>query len=328
MPADTGVEGEVDMSKVQMEQNLAQQSIRSETARKSRSKGFGSGLIHQIVFVGPAFVFFTAIILVPFILGMYYSFTDWNGVTSKMTWTGLDNFITIFTGDKAFWLSFWFTARFSVCSVLLTNLLGFALAFLLTRALKTRNLLRTIFFMPNVIGGLLLGFIWQFIFIKGFASIGSATGIGFFELPWLGDEITAFWGILIVSVWQGAGYLMVIYISALVNIPSELLEAAKIDGATTWQTLRTIIMPLVMPAVTVCLFLAISWAFKSFDLNVSLTKGGPFRSTESVALNIYAEAFQNNRYGLGTAKAFLFFLMVALITTVQVYLTKKREVEA
>ncbi|RAU94326.1 carbohydrate ABC transporter permease [Paenibacillus sp. YN15] len=281
----------------------------------------------QLVFVGPAFVFFSAIVLLPFFLGMYYSFTDWNGVNSDMAWVGLENFRQIFTGDRAFWEAFSFTARFSVCSVVLMNLLAFALAFLLTRPLKTRNILRTIFFLPNVIGGLLLGFIWQFIFIKGFASIGAATGIGFFELPWLGDERTAFWGILIVSIWQGAGYLMIIYIAALVNIPAELLEAARIDGATVWDTLKNIILPLVMPAVTVCLFLAISWAFKMFDLNMSLTKGGPFRSTESVALNIYAEAFQNNRYGLGTAKALLFFLAVAAITGLQVFLTKRKEVE-
>ncbi|WP_438446654.1 carbohydrate ABC transporter permease [Gorillibacterium sp. sgz5001074] len=285
-------------------------------------------MIQQTVFVGPAFLFFTIIVLVPFVLGMYYSFTDWNGVRNTAGWVGFDNFRAIFTSDRNFWLAFWFTARFSVASVVLVNLLGFVLAFLLTRPLKSRNVLRTVFFLPNVIGGLLLGFIWQFIFIKGFASLGEATGLGFFQLPWLGTESTAFWGILIVSVWQGAGYLMVIYIAALVNIPSELLEAAKIDGATLGQTLRSVILPLIMPAVTVCLFLAISWAFKMFDLNVSLTKGGPFRSTESVALNIYAEAFQNNRYGLGTAKALLFFLTVAIITSIQVYLTKKREVEA
>lgn len=291
------------------------------SARKRRDWGV------QLVFIGPAVVFFTAIVLIPFFLGMVYSFTDWNGVKSGMSWVGLDNFRQIFTKDPAFWDAFSFTARFSLCSVVLMNLLAFGLAFLLTRPLKTRNILRTIFFLPNVIGGLLLGFIWQFIFIKGFASIGAATGIGFFELPWLGDERTAFWGILIVSIWQGAGYLMIIYIAALVNIPAELQEAARIDGATTWDTLKSIVLPLVMPAVTVCLFLAISWAFKMFDLNMSLTKGGPFRSTESVALNIYAEAFQNNRYGLGTAKALLFFLVVAAITGLQVFLTKRREVE-
>lgn len=287
-----------------------------------------SGMLQQFVFVGPAVICFGVIVLIPFLLGMYYSFTDWNGVTGKVSWVGLANFTALFTQDKDFWLSFWFTARFSLVSVVIVNLVGFMLAFLLTRPLKSRNLLRTVFFLPNVIGGLLLGFIWQFIFVKGFASIGEMTGIAFFQLPWLGTPETGFWGLLIVSVWQGAGYLMIIYIASLVNIPSELIEAARIDGANTWQVLRHIMVPLVMPAVTVCLFLAISWAFKMFDLNVSLTKGGPFRSTESVALNIYQEAFQNNRYGLGTAKALLFFLAVAIITSLQVTFTKKREVEA
>lgn len=298
-----------------------------QAAAQKRTGGWGEWGV-QLVFVGPALLFFTVIVLIPFFLGMVYSFTDWSGVNSTMSWVGLDNFRQIFTKDMAFWRAFSFTARFSVCSVVLTNVVAFGLALLLTRPLKTRNILRTVFFLPNVIGGLLLGFIWQFIFIRGFASIGAATGIGFFELPWLGDERTAFWGILIVSVWQGAGYLMIIYIAGLVNIPSELMEAARIDGATFRDTLRHVILPLIMPAVTVCLFLAISWAFKMFDLNMSLTKGGPFRSTESIALNIYAEAFQNNRYGLGTAKALLFFIGTAAIIGLQVFLTKRKEVEA
>jgi raffinose/stachyose/melibiose transport system permease protein len=181
--------------------------------------------------------------------------------------------------------------------------------------------------MPNVIGGLLLGFIWQFIFIKGFASIGELTHIGFFELPWLADATTGFWGIIIVSVWQGAGYLMVIYIAGFANVPSDLLEAARMDGASRFQLFRKIKLPLIMPAVTVCFFLSISWAFKIFDIVLSLTKGGPYNSTESIALNIYQEAFRNNRYGLGTAKALIFFFIVALITVIQVVYTKRKEVE-
>ncbi|MCY9515568.1 carbohydrate ABC transporter permease [Paenibacillus apiarius] len=281
----------------------------------------------QLFFIGPAAFFFTLIVVIPFLLGMYYSFTDWNGVSGTVAWVGLDNFTQIFAKDSDFFPAFWFTTKFTIVGVVLTNLLGFALAYVLTKPLKLRNALRTIFFMPNVIGGLLLGFIWQFIFVKGFSAIGDATGIGFFNLPWLGDEITAFWGIIIVFVWQTAGYLMVIYIAAMTNVPKDVMEAAEIDGATRGQVLRHVIVPLIMPAVTVCLFLAISWSFKMFDLNLSLTKGGPFKSTESVALNIYLEAFQNNRYGLGTAKAFLFFIIVAVITLIQVRITKSKEVE-
>ncbi|WP_178024003.1 carbohydrate ABC transporter permease [uncultured Paenibacillus sp.] len=282
----------------------------------------------QLFFVGPVLLFFVIIMVIPFLLGMYYGLTDWNGVASTVNWVGLDNFKTIFTNDPDFWSSFWFTTQFTVVGIVLTNAVGFFLAYFLTKGLKLRNIMRTVFFMPNVIGGLLLGFIWQFIFIKGFNTMYELTGWSFFGLPWLGDATTGFWGIMIVFVWHTAGYLMVIYISSLTNVPSEVIEAAEIDGASRWQMLRSIIIPLIMPAVTICLFLAISWAFKMFDLNLSLTKGGPFKSTESVAMNIYNEAFQNNRYGLGTAKAILFFVIVAVITTFQVRLTKKKEVEA
>ncbi|MBC8080912.1 MAG: sugar ABC transporter permease [Gorillibacterium sp.] len=285
--------------------------------------------LHQWVFVGPALFFFALIVAIPFLMSFYYSFTNWDGIATHVPkWVGFSNFKTIFTDDPDFRNSFWFTVRFSLAEIVFTNLLGFLLALLLTQALKSRNMLRTIFFMPNVIGGLLLGFIWQFIFVKGFATLGELTGIGFFELPWLGDAPTAFWGIVIVSVWQGSGYLMVIYIAGLSNVPKEIMEAAKIDGASKLQTLRSITLPLIMPSLTVCLFLTISWAFKMFDLNLSLTKGGPFGSTESVALNIYQEAFRNNRFGLGTAKAIIFFIIVGLISFFQVSITKKKEVEA
>ncbi|GIO84742.1 ABC transporter permease [Paenibacillus faecis] len=282
----------------------------------------------QLFFVGPAVLFFTLVMIIPFVMGMYYSFTDWNGVSGQVAWVGFDNFKHIFSGDPDFWKSFGFTVRFTLLGVILTNLVGFFLAYFLTKPLKTRNVMRTVFFMPNVIGGLLLGFIWQFIFIKGFSTMGEMTGWSFFELPWLGDATTGFWAIVMVFVWQYSGYLMVIYIASLSNVSKEVLEAAEIDGASHFQILRSIIAPLIMPAVTVSLFLAISWSFKMFDLNLSLTKGGPFKSTESVALNIYNEAFLNNRYGLGTAKALLFFVIVAVITLIQVRVTKSKEVEA
>jgi len=230
--------------------------------------------------------------------------------------------------DPDYYKSFLFTFRYAIVSVVLTNVVGFLLALLLTQALKLRNILRTIFFMPNVIGGLLLGFIWSFIFVKGFASIGDMTGWAFFNLPWLGDAPTAFWGLIIVTVWKGAGYVMVIYIAGLTNVPKDLIEASRIDGATRLQVLYRITLPLIMPSITVCLFLTLSWGFKVFDLIMSLTKGGPFNSTESVSLNIYQEAFRNNALGLGSAKAVIFFLIVALITIIQVTVTKKREVES
>jgi raffinose/stachyose/melibiose transport system permease protein len=280
------------------------------------------------LFVGPVLLAFTLVVLIPFFTGIYYAFTDWNGITGSVKWVGLDNFKYIFTEDKQFQQSFILTTKYTVFAIILTNIIGFGLALLVAQKLKSRNILRTVFFMPNLIGGLILGFIWQFIFVKGFASIGQLTGISLFELAWLGDANTAFWGIVIVSVWQGAGYIMIIYIAALQNVPQELIEAARIDGANRFQILRHITMPLVAPAVTICLFLTTASSFKVFDANLSLTGGGPFKSTEMLALNIYTEAFVNNRYGIGEAKALIFFIVVAAITVLQVAISKKKEVES
>jgi len=285
--------------------------------------------IRQSVFVGPGLIAFSIIVLVPFLLGFYYSFTEWNGLDlNKAKWIGMDNLNRIFANDEKFWASLAFTLKFTAVTVLITNGLAFVLGLALSRALKTRNVLRTVFFLPNVIGGILLGYIWQFIFTKGFKTIGEFTGWPLFELPWLGTPGTGFWGLVIVFVWQSAGYMMVIYIAAIVGVPKDLSEAAVIDGASYWQTVRKMTIPLIMPAVTVCLFLTTSNAFKMFDLNLSLTKGGPGTSTQSLAYNIYAEALVNNRYGLGTAKAMIFFVLVSLIAITQVWLTKRKEVEA
>ncbi|WP_286138250.1 sugar ABC transporter permease [Bacillus sp. AFS055030] len=281
-----------------------------------------------MVFVGPAFLVFAALVLIPFLMGLYYSFTNWNGVVGNIQYVGFDNYKYIFTQDADFKRSFIITTKYTFFAVILTNLIGFGLALLVTKGLKTRNILRTIFFLPNLIGGLLLGFIWQFIFNKGLTSLGAALGIDSLMQSLLGTANGAFWAIIIVAIWQGAGYIMIIYVAALQGVPQELIEAAQVDGADRFTTLRKIIIPMVAPAVTVCLFLTISWSFKVFDQNLSLTGGGPFKSTEMLALNIYTEAFVNNRYGLGEAKAIVFFVVVAAISILQVYITKKREVEA
>lgn len=283
--------------------------------------------LQQAIFVGPGLIFFTLIVLVPFFMGFYYTFTEWDGVSAMPAWTGMDNLERIFMEDERFWSSFWFTVKFTAVSVFIANVLAFFMAMLLTRGLKTRNLLRTLFFLPNVIGGLLLGYIWQFIFVRGFGTIGEYTGVGLFDLAWLGTPNTAFWGIVIVFVWQTTGYIMIIYIAALVSVPKDLMEAGKIDGANKWQMLRSIIIPMIMPAITICLFLTTANAFKLFDLNLSLTAGGPGYASESLALNIYREALTNGRFGLGTAKAMIFFFGVAIITVTQVLITKKKEVE-
>ncbi|MFX3633889.1 MAG: carbohydrate ABC transporter permease [Candidatus Pristimantibacillus sp.] len=285
--------------------------------------------LQQLVFVGPGLLAFSIIVLIPFLLGFYYSFTEWNGLDiDKAKWVGMDNVNRIFMNDEKFWAALMFTLRFTLVTVIATNLFGFLLALLLTRPLKGRTVFRSIFFLPNVIGGILLGYIWQFIFTKGFKTIGELTGWSLFELPWLGTPQTGFWGLVIVFIWQTTGYMMIIYIAAIVGVPKDLMEAATIDGASYWQMIRKITAPLIMPAITVCLFLTTSNAFKMFDLNLSLTKGGPGTSTQSLAYNIYAEALVNNRYGLGTAKAMLFFFAVSIIAITQVWLTKRKEVEA
>nr|WP_025689350.1 sugar ABC transporter permease [Paenibacillus zanthoxyli] len=290
--------------------------------------GIQKGWGQQIVFLGPCLIFFLTIVITPFVLGFYYSSTDWNGLDlNKAVWTGSANWSRILHDDN-FWHSLYFTLRFTVVSVVIANILALLLAFVLMASLKTKKVLRTVFFMPNVIGGILLGYIWQFIFTKGFATIGDLTNNPFFTLPWLGTPNTGFWGLIIVFVWQTAGYMMVIYIASLAGIPKDLIEAAKIDGARPYQLFKSVYVPLIMPAITICLFLTTSNAFKMFDLNLSLTKGGPGTSTQSLAYNIYSEALINNRYGLGTAKALLFFAAVSIITVTQVIITKRKEVSA
>jgi raffinose/stachyose/melibiose transport system permease protein len=282
----------------------------------------------DFLFIGPGFLFFFVIVLVSFFMGIFYSFTEWNGVDKEPVWIGLKNYFTIFGGDEQAVTSALFTAKFTIASVVVSNILAFALALALTTALKTANAMRTIIFLPNVIGGIILGFVWRFVLVNSFGTIGDLTGWGFFELPWLGSPSTGFWGSVIVFVWQRTGYLMVIYIAAIVSIDQDLLESARIDGASGFDMLRKIIIPLTVPAFTVCVFLALSWTTKMFDVIFSLTHGGPFGSTETFAMNIYFEAFQYNNYGLGSAKAVLFFIVVAIISITQVLVTKRWEVEA
>ncbi|MFS0614422.1 carbohydrate ABC transporter permease [Lederbergia ruris] len=287
-----------------------------------------SQIVQQLTFVGPAVVFFTTIMIIPFIVGIYYSFTDWNGISDSVNWVGLDNFKKIFSGEENFKRSFWFTFQFTITNVILVNLVGLILALLLTKPLKAKGFYRTVLFIPNVIGGLLLGYIFQFIFTRGMPAIGQMTGIEFLQTPWLGTPDTAFWGIIVMSVWQSAGYMMIIYIAGITNVPNELVEAARIDGANEWKVIQTITLPLLMPSFTICLFLSINSSFKAFDQILSLTGGGPFNSTEVVAMDIYLEAFTRSNMGLGSAKAMIFFIIIAIITLTQVWLTKRKEVEA
>lgn len=277
-------------------------------------------------FVGPSVFAFTLVIFIPLILGIYYSFTDWNGISSQINFVGFENYIKAFS-DEGFRSSFFFTTKFTIAAVIAINIIGFGLALLVTRESRISNLLRTVFFMPNLIGGLILGFIWQFIFVNVFNGLGQALGQEWM-MGWLSNEVTGFWGMVIIVSWQMAGYVMVVYVAGLQNVPPELNEAAKIDGANWWQRLRNITIPMVKPAFTISLFLTLSNSFKLFDQNLALTNGGPGNATQMLALNIYQTAFTLNKINLAQAKAVIFFVIVAVIGLVQVYLTKKDEVEA
>ena len=287
---------------------------------KKSKKGFW-------IFICPALFAFIVVQIIPTIMGIGYSFTDWNGVGKTKNFVGLGNYITTLTNDTQFRNAFLFTFLFSICAVITVNVIGFALAMLVTQKIKGSNLLRGIFFMPNLIGGILLGFTWQFIFVQVFEAIGEKLQIGWLQ-GWLTNQKTGFIGLLIVVTWQLSGYMMMIYIAQIQNIPDSVLEAAQIDGAIGWNKLKSIILPLMMPAFTIGLFLSISNAFKLFDQNISLTGGGPVNSTQMLALNIYITAFGENRFGLAQSKAVIFMIVVMVISIIQLTITKKKEVEA
>lgn len=289
-----------------------------------KKKGKVSILGH-LLFIGPASVVFTIAVVAPFIISLMYSFTDWNGVANDIKFVGLKNFIRIFSGKSDFLDSLLFTIKVAAITVFLTNVIGTMLAAALTSAIKFKGLFRVSFYLPNTIGGLILGFVWQFIFINGFPSIGDALHLAILKQQWLGTEITAVVAIVIVSIWQNAGYVMVIMTAALSGVSSDLVESAQIDGANGLKTFFKIKLPMCMPYITVCLFWTISNALKMFEINYSLTKGGPYGSTNSLGLAIYNDAFANNKYGLATAESLVFFLIILIITGVQMSITKRKE---
>lgn len=276
------------------------------------------------LFLMPVILSLGIVIIIPFIYGFIYSFTNWNGMVAT-EFIGFKNYITLFK-DAEFRASIWFTTKFAVTSVILLNFLGLGLALLVTRNIKSNNFLRTVFFMPNLIGGLILGFIWQFIFISVFGSLGELLGIQALT-GWLSTTATGFWGLVILTSWQMAGYIMIIYIAYLENIPKDLLEAAEIDGASSFQRFRNITFPLVAPAFTVSMFLTLSSSFQIYDQNLSLTAGGPYNSTQMVAMSIVKTAFTENKMAYAQSKAVIFFLIVAIVAITQVYYNKKREVD-
>lgn len=275
-------------------------------------------------FLAPCLIALTLVVFVPFLTGIYYSMTDWNGINEPV-FKGLINFHKL-AGEDLFWNSLIFTAKFAAALIIIVNLLGLGLAMLVTRLIPGKNLMRTVFYMPNLIGGIILGFIWQFIFVNVFEAMGDAIGVEWLK-GWLSTTETGFWGLVIITAWQMVGYVMVIYVAYIESVPADLLEAADIDGITPVQKFIRIIFPLIYPAFTVSLFITLSNAFKLFDQNLTLTRGAPGNTTQMVALNIYQTAYSENKMALGQAKAVVLFVIVAVISIIQVYYNKKKEVE-
>ena len=269
------------------------------------------------VFVLPTMIAFTIGFIAPFLLGIYLSFCKFTTVTDA-EFIGLGNYIKTL-GDAEFIHSLWYTALYTVVTVLLINVLAFAVAMLLTKGIKGTNIFRTVFFMPNLIGGIVLGYVWPLLLNGILAN---------FDRTLTYSEVYGFWGLVILVLWQQVGYMMIIYISGIQNIPGELIEAAKIDGANSWQILKNVTIPMVMPSITICTFLTLTNGFKLFDQNLALTNGAPSKMSELLALNIYNTFYGRAGWeGVGQAKAVEFFILVAIIALIQNKLTRSKEVQ-
>ncbi len=280
-----------------------------------------------ICFAGPALFFFFAIIGAAFVSGVQLSFTDWNGLSDSYQFVGLQNFVNAFK-DTEFITSLLKTFQYVLFVVVITNIVAFFIAYGLTRGIKAQGVFRVGFFTPNLIGGVVLGLIWKFVFSTALPTIGDLLNIEFLQKNLLSQPGTAFGSLIAVAVWQLAGYLMLIYMAGIVGLPKDVLEAARLDGATGLKELRYIIMPLIMPSITDCGFMSIKAAFMAYDVNMSLTNGGPFASTKLVAMQVYERAFTSQQYGVGQAEALILFAIVVVITLTQVGLSKSKEVEA
>ena len=269
------------------------------------------------IFVLPTFFAFILGFIVPFIMGIWLSFCKFTTVTDAK-FVGFSNYIEALK-DTAFRHSFWYTVLFAIASLLIINIIAFALAMALTKEMHGTNVFRTIFFMPNLIGGIVLGYIWQLIFNGVLSRYGTALALN----EWYG-----FWGLIILVSWQQIGYMMIIYIAGLQAIPGDLYEAARIDGATGRQTLFRITLPMSMPSITICTFLTLTNSFKLFDQNLALTAGQPSDQTEMLALNIYNTFYGRTGWGgVGQAKAVIFFLLVGALAVAQNLITRRKEVQ-
>ena len=270
------------------------------------------------VFLLPTVIAFCIAFIIPFVTGLYLSFCDFTTV-SNAKFVGFANYIKAFSSSQRFGQAFGFTTLFTIISIITVNIIAFTLAYLLTRKIKGTNFFRTVFFMPNLIGGIVLGYTWQSMINAVLAKYGTTL---------VADAKYGFIGLIILMNWQMIGYMMIIYIAGLQNVPTELIEAAKIDGANKRQTLKNVTIPMVMPSITICLFLTLSNSFKLFDQNLALTNGAPMHKTEMLALNIVNSFYGRIGFeGVGQAKAVMFFIIVACIALAQLYYTRNKEVE-
>lgn len=287
----------------------------------------GEKIKNLCIFALPGCFVFCAVVVLPFLYGFYLTLTDWNGVGATKNLVGLANYTAVFK-DAEFWTSMGLTLKYVLISVLLVNIVAFLLAYALTNGLIGQNFFRAGFFTPNLIGGVVLGFIWQFVFSRVLVNLGESTGWKIFSSSWLADPKKAFLSLVIVTVWQLSGYMMLIYIAGFTGLPTDVLEAASIDGATGFQRMKNIILPLMVPSFVICLFFTLSRAFMVYDVNLTLTGGEPYGTTKLVAMYVYDKAFTSRDYGVGQAEALFLFAIVACISGVQIYLGKKKEVEA
>lgn len=285
-------------------------------------------VLEVVIFVLPLMALYFVFFILPLVEGVYYSLFDWDEISKTKNFIGFKNYIKLFTNDSDYFISLGFTLKYVVLNVICTNVLAFLLALVVNSKLKCTKFLRTCFFIPNVISMLIVGYIWRFIFNQGFSAIYKATGWSFFNISWLGGGNASIVATVIVAMWQGVGYIMILYLSGLQMVDTSLLEAATIDGANKVQQFFKVTLPLMIPTIGVNLFMVVSQSFRQFDLNLSLTGGGPGRQTTSLALDIYTEGYQNNRMGYAEAKAVILFLIVIAIAILQLRLTSSKEVEA
>ena len=278
-------------------------------------------------FVAPIFIPFIIFYIIPVCMSFFYSFFEWNGISSSMKFIGLGNYQELFTSDPHYFGSMGFSMRFALFSVVFTNALAILVAIWVSGKLKTANILRGCFFMPNIICAIVVGFLWRFVFNQITTTLYGVTGLAVFGTKWLANGNSAFYAVLLVSLWQTIGYNMIIYVAGLSAIDETLYESAAIDGAGRITKFFKITIPMLMPSITICLFNTTAQAFRLFDINISLTNGGPGRSTMGLALDIYNTAFGQNRMGYGSAKAVILLLVVMTITMLQLSYTKRREVQ-